>query len=153
MEQINQTTTAIKLSLLSIILTVIFASITHFYEFGYRAFIVGLVFMFILYVLNTQYQRAKNNVLLVAYLLINVFLIIGFGLVNGFWNHTFKVFISFLHGGELPPFLAQLFLSPQTGSAFYESVGALTFFASMFAAYYGYKLISQKHNSDTGIIQ
>ena len=122
-------------SLISVTLTVILASITHAYEFGYRAFVAVVIVVALLYALNILYRRTKNKASLVFYGLLNAWIIIGFGLINGFWNHTFKAFLSYLHGGYLPPFLAGLFMKPQIGSFLYEGIGTLTFVSSVFAAY------------------
>ncbi|MBI3378548.1 MAG: hypothetical protein HY035_09160 [Nitrospirae bacterium] len=144
LQETKQTTPIAKLFLLSIALTVILASITHAYEFGHRAFIAGFILISLLCVLNIMCRRTSNKIFLVFYGLLNAWVIIGFGLFNGFWNHVFKVFLNYLHNGYLPPFLAKLFMTPQLGSFFFEGVGMLTFVVSMFAAYYGYKFIKEK---------
>lgn len=143
LQQTNQIMPISKLSLLSIVTTVILASITHDYEFGYRAFIAGFILIVLLCAFNILYRRTRNKVFLVFYGLLNAWVIVGFGLFNGFWNHTFKVFLNYLHNGFLPPFLAKLFMTLQIGSPFYEGVGVLTFIMSIFAAYYGYKFIKE----------
>ncbi len=136
----EQTKFYARMSLLSVIITVIPASIVHFYEFGYRAFIAGAGIILLICVLFFMYRRTKNKFFILAYGIINAFIIIGFGLINGFWNHAFKIFLTYLHNG-LPPLLSKLFLNPQIGSFIYETMGILIFAASMFAAYYGYKFI------------
>jgi hypothetical protein len=141
----RQKKAAAALSLAAIAATVILASITHAYEFGYRAFIAGLISLALLCGMSVLYQRTKKKVFLFFYGLLNAWVIIGFGLLNGFWNHSFKVFLFYLHNGALPPFLAKLFMTPHIGSFFYEGVGVLTFVMSMVASYYGYKLIKEEH--------
>jgi hypothetical protein len=131
------------LSLTGISATILLASITHASEFGYRAFIAGFIIIALLYGMNILYRRTRNKVFLVLYGLLNVWVIIGFGLVNGFWNHGMKVFLYYLHNGFLPPFLAKLFMTPQIGSSFMEGVGIFTFVMSMFAAYSGYKFMKE----------
>lgn len=143
MQEAKQTTLIAKLSLLSIALTVILASITYAYKFGYRSFIAGFILIALLCAFNILYRRTRNKVFLVFYGLLNAWVIVGFGLFNGFWNHAFKVFLNYLHNGFLPPFLAKLFMTPQIGSLFYEGVGVLTFIMSILAAYYGYKLVKE----------
>ncbi len=131
------------LSLSAISATVILASITHANEFGYRTVIGGLIIIASLCVLNILYLRTGNKVLLAFYALLNAWVIIGFGLVNGFWNHGMKIFLYYLHNGSLPPFLAKLFMAPQIGSPFFEGAGILTFVVSIAAAYYGYKFMRE----------
>ena len=123
--------------------TIVLASVTHAYEFGYRAFAAGFAIIVLLYGISKLYQRTGHKVLLVFYGLLNAWVVIGFGLVNGFWNHAFKVFLHYLHNGSLPPFLAKLFMTPQIGSFVYEGTGVLTFAMSVAASYYGYKLIKE----------
>lgn len=142
--QVNKEATPFAtLSLLSVTLTAILASISHAYEFGYRAFIAGVVLISLLCALNIFFQRTKSTVSLLFYGLVNAWIIIGFDLVNGFWNHALKVSLYYLHNGYLPPFLAKFFLTPQIGGSFYEGVGVLTFITSVFAAHFGYKLIKE----------
>lgn len=83
-------------------------------------------------------------VLLLFYGLVNAWVIIGFGLVNGFWNHALKASLYYLHNGYLPPFFAKLFITSQIGSFFYEGVGVLTFITSIFAAHFVYKVIKER---------
>ena len=128
-------------SLASITLTVILASIVHFYEFGYRALVAGFAVIVVIWALLLLFRQTKNKVFLIFYGLLGLWNIIGFGLFNGFWNHVFKVFLTYLHNGYLPPMLSRLFLNPKIGSFIFETAGILTFTASLFAAYYGYKFI------------
>ncbi len=141
----GQKLSAAALSLAAISVTVILTSITHAYEFGYRAFIAGFVVIALLCGMNFLYRRTRNKAFLVFYGLLNAWVIIGFGLFNGFWNHAFKVFLNYLHNGYLPPFLAKVFMTPQIGSFFFEGAGMLTFVMSMLATYYGYKFIKEGH--------
>ncbi len=126
-------------SLWSISITVLLASITHAYEFGAPAFVVGAIVIAILFALTSHYRRAGNRPVLVLYGLLNLWVIGGLGLVGGLWNHAVKVAVSAVNGGALPPTLERFFMSPDLGSAAYEAIGILTFGASMFAAYFGYR--------------
>lgn len=143
MQENKETTPFANLSLLSITLTTILASISHAYEFGYHAFVAGFILLFLLCALNILFQRTRSMISLLFYGLVNAWVIIGFGLVNGFWNHALKVSLYYLHNGYLPPFLAKFFITPQIGSSFYEGVGVLTFIMSILAAHFGYKLIKE----------
>ncbi|MDP4103324.1 MAG: hypothetical protein Q8935_00105 [Bacillota bacterium] len=133
------------LSLVSIALTVLFASATHAFQFGIHAIIAGFFVLLILGILNTLYQRTKNNVFLIFYELLIGWIVIGFGIVNGFWNHALRLSLYYLHGGMLPPPLAKLFPDVKAENFTLETLAILTFIASIFAAYYGFKLIPKKH--------
>ncbi len=120
----QQKTRTAALSLASISATVVLASITHGCEYGNRVYIVGLIVISLLCGLNILYLRTRNKVFLVFYGLINAWVVIGFGLVNGFWNHAFKASLYYLHNGSL-------FMAPQIGSPFFEGTGILTFVISL----------------------
>ncbi|HET6363917.1 MAG TPA: hypothetical protein VFG02_02610 [Nitrospirota bacterium] len=136
---------AAALSLAAASSTIILASITHAYEFGHRAFIDGAFDIALLFGMSILYRRTNKKVFLVLYGLFNAGVVIGFGLLNGFWNHACKVFLYYLHSNALPPFLAKLFTTPHIGSYYAEGAGVLTFVVSMFAAYYGYKFLMEGH--------
>jgi hypothetical protein len=129
----------IAASLWSVSITVMLAAITHAYEFGSAAFVVAAVVIAILFVLSSHYRRAGNRLVLVVYGLLNLWVIGGFGLVGGLWNHAVKVAVSLANGGALPVSLERCFMSPDLGSATYEALGILTFGASMVAANFGYR--------------
>lgn len=126
-------------ALLSVSLTALLASITHAYEFGTPALVVGGIAVALLAGLSGRYCRTGSRPALLAYGLLTVWIIAGFGVVGGLWNHAIKVALSAMHGGVLPPALAPLFMSPDLGSSTYEGVGILTFVASLFAAYHGHR--------------
>lgn len=139
-QQSSRSTNAASRSLWSVTATVILASITHAYEFGAPAFVAGAIVIAILVALSNHYRRTGNRPALVVYGLLNLWVVVGFGIVGGLWNHAVKVAISSANGGAPPPSLGRFFMSPDLGSATYETVGILTFGASMFAAYFGYRL-------------
>lgn len=151
MQDIKQIKRFSTLSLFSITLTVSLASITHFFQFGYRAFVAGGIIAIILIILNNLYQRNKNTIIFIFYALLNAWVIIGFGIINGFWNHTFKVFLNYLHNGYLPPFLAGLFSDPKVGSLLFEGTGIATFVMSMVATYYIFQMAPKKHTNSENI--
>lgn len=141
MRETDRTAPWVRASLVSLVLTVLLASITHADEFGFRAFAAGFAMAAILSLLNIWFQRTGNGVALWVYGLLSAFIIAGFGIFNGFWNHAFKVFLTYLHGGHLPPLLASLFMDPRVGGPLYEGIGVATFVSSMFAAYFIFKTI------------
>ena len=143
----DKTNQYIKLSLASIIATVIFASITHTFEFGFNALVVGAVMIAILSGLIIGYQRNKNKVLFWFYAVLNAWIIIGFGLINGFWNHTFKIGLTFLHNNSLPPAMASMFADPKIGSLLFEGAGIMTFIASLVATYYIFQMAPKRKNN------
>lgn len=123
----------------SISTTVGLAAITHAYEFGAVAFGVGAVVIATLFASSGHYRRTGHRLGLGLYGLLNLWIIGGFGLVGGLWNHAVKVAVSGANGGVLPRSLERFFMSPDLGGATYEIVGILTFGASLCAVYFGYR--------------
>lgn len=137
-----------RLSLISITLTVILASIDHFYLFGSRALVVGIGVIVLLHALIFLIWWTKNKAFLLVYGILNALIVVGFGLVNGFWNHAIKLLLTYLHNG-MPPSLANLFSHPAAGSLVYEGAGTLAFVTSLFATYFGYQFIRNSFRKET----
>jgi hypothetical protein len=131
-----------KLSLVSIMLAGIFASIHNYYEMGSHALILMSLIVILPIILIFWFKYTKSKVALSIYGLISVWIVIGFGLVDGLFKHTLKilsgyglVFLKNLHGGNIP--------LPQFNIIF-EGTALLTFIASIFVAYYSYKFIKKE---------
>lgn len=137
-------------SLISIITTAVFTSIHHFYEIGFPAVVLMLLFIVSPILLVQQFRNSGKRVFLWIYGLLSLWLVIGLGLVDGLFNHTAKLFslqihaFLALHGGG-----TKVVEKTFEGNFIYEGTGVLTFIASMFAAYYGYKFIrtNMQYNS------
>jgi len=134
----SQTERYARASLVSAEVTVLLASIIHIPRFGHAAFVAGVLLGYAIWLLNNWFRRSGTKAVLVIYSLLNAWLIIGFGLVNGFWNHTVKVSLYYLHNESLPPFLARMFSNPVLGSSWYEGAGILLFVVAMVTAHTGY---------------
>ena len=131
-------------SVLSASAAAAFAAFTHSYVFGPLAFLAGGIVIALLFTLGFGYQRNGKRVLLLPYALINLWIIVGFGIVGGFWDHAVKGILCALHGGAVPPSLEPWFTSPDLGSAVFETAWILTFLASLAAAVFGYRFIRGK---------
>jgi hypothetical protein len=127
-------------------LTVIIAIVHYSYDFGHLAIVLGIVVILLFLIMRTVFQYTRNAAILGIYGLFNVAIIVGAGLVDGFWNHAFKLFIYYLHNGYIPPLLAHLFQNTTIGNTWYEATGVLTFVASMFAAYFTYRFFMARHD-------
>jgi hypothetical protein len=141
-----------KLSLISVTLTLMITSAHHIYELGPRLLILVplLIMMLLPSVFMLWFKHTRHKVALLAYGLFNAFVITGFGITDGLLDHTFKVVGSYI-GASLPGGSEKVvgfsFLSPIAGDFFFEGTGILTFIASMFVAYYGYKFIQAEIRS------
>ena len=122
------------LSLAAILLTLAFALIVHFAEFGTPVIYVFIAIMAIFSALWMAIRKTDSGIAVAVYGLLSLLPIIGFGIVNGFWNHLVKLLLFSLHGNELPPPMAGLFFSPNFGSPLVETAGMLMFLSAMVAA-------------------
>ncbi len=139
-----------SLSLISIIATAVLTSIHHFYEVGFLAVVLVLLFIVFPIFLMQQFRNTRKKVFLWLYGLLNTWLVIGLGLVDGLFNHTIKFLnlqvhaLLALHGGSTKA-VEKAF----EGNLIYEGTGVLTFVTGIFAAYYGYKFIQSIRQSET----
>lgn len=131
-----------SLSLISTIVAGTFTSIHHVFEIGYLAVILVLLFIIAPTLLMQRFRKIESNTTLWIYGILITWLVIGLGLIDGLLNHTMKI-IGFyfnallsLHGGGTADGEKAL-----EGNFVYQFTGMLTFFASTFVAYYGYKFI------------
>lgn len=143
-----------SLSLMSTIVTASLTSIHHAYEIGFAAVILVLLFIVAPIVLMRGFRNTGTKGFLWAYGLLNTWLVVGLGLVDGLWNHTIRPLgvqlhtLLSLHGGG-----TKVVEKAFEGNFIYEGTGVLTFIASMFAAYYGYKFIRMSRQFDITDIQ
>jgi len=124
-------------------------TIHHIYELGFGMLIPGLILIVLPYTLSLWFKRTGNKLSLWLYGLLNAFVIVGFGLADGLLNHTLKTFgynvLLSMHGGDVQLVKRIFSLSPPiVGDFFLESTGILTFIASLFAAYFGYRFIQAR---------
>ncbi|MFA6978933.1 MAG: hypothetical protein WC209_06365 [Ignavibacteriaceae bacterium] len=134
-------------SLVSTIITGVFTSIHHTYEIGAHAIFLVLLFIVLPSILMRWFVNTGKGIALWIYWLLTAWLVIGLGLIDGFINHAIKP-IGFqiqalvaLHGGG-----GATVENAFEGNIIYEVTGLLTFVASMFAGYYGVKLIRSIRN-------
>jgi hypothetical protein len=144
-----------QLSLASITLTVAFTAVHHIYRLGYGFLIPSALLLFLPYLLMRWFRQSGNKAGLWAYGVLNGLIIVWFGLIDGFLDHVLKALsfqnLTFLPGGEAEVVPTALSLwSAEAGNFFYEGTGVLTFFAAVFAVYYGYKFIGGVNTSSSG---
>jgi len=130
----NQIHRFARLSLLSIIITAIFITVHHVYKLGPSAIILGSTIVGAGVLLLRWFRKTKGLAPLILYGLLNVWIIVGFGLMEGFWDSTIRVFFSnFLFSDS------RLFIRSPLKAYPFEVSGVLTFVASLYVLYYGYK--------------
>jgi asparagine N-glycosylation enzyme membrane subunit Stt3 len=122
------------LSLAAILLTVAFAVIVHFAESGTSVIFVGIAMMVFFSVLWSVIRKTESGIAVAVYGVLSLIPVLGFGIVNGFWNHVVKLLLFSLHGAQLPAPMAGVFFAPNFGSPLVETVGILMFLSAMVAA-------------------
>jgi ABC-type branched-subunit amino acid transport system substrate-binding protein len=73
-------------SLLSVVLTAIVITINHWYRLGPLALVLGAVLLVVPAGFWWWFRRRHSRVALGAYLAMNVWIVVGFGLFQGFWK-------------------------------------------------------------------
>ena len=80
-------------SLLSVMLTAIAITVNHRYALGAGAFVLGAVLLAVPAALWCWLRRSQRRIALVGYLLMNAWIIVGFGLAKGFWQGALRLFL------------------------------------------------------------
>jgi hypothetical protein len=94
-------------------------------------------------------QNSNKKIYLWIYGFLNVWLVAGFGFIDGFWNHTLKIFDSGINSlimsahGSMHGIGGGATEDNLAGNHIYQGAGILTFIAALFAAYYGYNFIKE----------
>lgn len=134
-----------RLSLTSVMFTAAAITVNHLYALGAGAFVLGAALVVIPAALSHSFRHTGSKVAFVGYLLMNPWIVIGFGLIKGLWESTLHVFV-----GTLLPSLSTSFPTPTFGTPGFEISGILMFIGSLYVLYYAYKLLQATHNAADG---
>ena len=124
-----------QLSLISILTVSVLTTIHHYYRFGFFTLVLGIITIGLPIAMLFGFKKTKSLILLVGYGLASGWIIIGFGLIDGMWDSTLKLFL----GNFLLAQYGQYFSWNPVGNFPFEATGVLASFASLFAAYYLYR--------------
>src|SRR6266567_8705796 len=80
-------------SLGSVTLTAVAITVNHWYTLGAGAFVLGGVLLAVSAALWWGFRRTRSRVALVGYVLMNGWIVVGFGLMKGFWSGVLRLFI------------------------------------------------------------
>jgi ABC-type branched-subunit amino acid transport system substrate-binding protein len=114
-------------SLLSVVLTAIVITINHWYRLGPLALVLGAVLLAVPAGLWLWFRRRHSRVALGAYLAMNVWIVVGFGLFKGFW----KTVLPLVTGASTP------------GPIGMEISGVLTMVGGLVVAYTASRLVAE----------
>jgi len=131
--------TAARRSLLSIVVTAAFITINHVYTLGSAALALGAVLVLVPTTLLLWYRKTKSPVAFGGYLLMNVWIVAGFGIAKGFWGGLLRLFI-----GTGLASVSTSYPKPSIGSYAFEASGLLMFVGSLFVAYTAWRLIEAR---------
>jgi ABC-type branched-subunit amino acid transport system substrate-binding protein len=123
-------------SIISVAFTTAMITVNHLYTLGGRAFILGAALLVLSTALLAWFTRTRSRIALAGYLLLNLWIVIGFGLFKGFWEGALRLFV-----GTLLASLSTSFPKPMVGALGLEMSGLLMFIGGLFVLYHGYKLL------------
>src|SRR5881628_1628444 len=126
-------------SLLSVIVTAVLITVNHLYPLGTRALGLGAVLVVVPTALLWWFRDTRSRVAFVGYMLMDLWIVVGFGLIKGLWKSTLPVFL-----GTLLASVSTSFPRPTLGPVPFEFIG------SLFVLYYGYRLARANHDAAAG---
>ena len=127
-------------SLLSVLLTAAIITVNHLYPLGPRALLLGAVLTVVTAALWCRLRATYSRAAALGYLLMNLWIVVGFGLMKGLWRITLPLFL-----GTLLASLSTAFPAPTVGPYGYEASGILMFVGSLFVGYYAVRLLQARH--------
>jgi hypothetical protein len=128
--------------LASVIATSIAIAINHWFVLGRGAFALAAALVLLAIGVSAWLRRSQRPVAIAAFSLVNAWIVIGFGLMKGFWATVLKLFVATT--------LAQIsivFPKPAVGPTTQELSGVLMFLASLFVAHYAFETIATKNDT------
>lgn len=123
-------------SLGSVALTSAFIAVNHLYILGPRALLLGGFIVGASTLLLLLSRRRARNISFAGYLLMNLWVVVGFGLYKGLWKGVLRLFL-----GSWLASLSSSYPKPFVGTFIYEASGILMFVGSLFVAYYAVPLV------------
>jgi ABC-type branched-subunit amino acid transport system substrate-binding protein len=127
---------AARRSLAAVVLTAVLITINHVSVLGPKAFGLGALLIVVPTLLLWWFKRTSSNVAFGGYLLMNLWVVIGFGLLKGLWKSTLPVFV-----GTLLSAVATSYPRPTLAPVWVEVSGVAMFIGSAFVAAFAYQLL------------
>src|SRR5881396_2469770 len=133
---------AARRSLISVMLTAVIITANHLYVLGPKAFGLAAVLLVGPAALLWWFRNTRSPVAFVGYLLMNLWIVAGFGLIKGFWGITLPLYL-----GTGLAAVSTAYPKPMLGPYGFEASGILMFIGSLFVAYYAYRLAEAKRGA------
>jgi len=133
---------AARRSLISVMLTAVIITANHLYVLGPKAFALGAVLLVGPAALLWWFRRSQSPFAFAGYLLMNLWIVVGFGLLKGLWWITLPLYL-----GTGLASVSTAYPNPMLGPYGFERTGVLWFIWSLFVAYYAYRLLEAKRSA------
>src|SRR6266849_1543952 len=127
---------AARRSLAAVVLTALLITINHVDVLGLKSFGLGAVLIVAPTLLLWWFTRTRSNVAFGGYLLMNLWVVIGFGLLKGLWKSALPVFV-----GTLLSALSTAYPRPTLAPVWVEVSGVAMLIGSAFVAAFAYQLV------------
>jgi hypothetical protein len=132
-----------RLSVISVVLTGVLTSLHHLFRLGLGSLPMWMPVMMAPIGLMMLFKRSryKSRLILGAYGLVSYTIILWFGVMDGLFDHTFRVLgldnVTWLPGGDVE-FVETAFQigSVETSHWIFQITGSFVFFVSLFALYF-----------------
>jgi ABC-type branched-subunit amino acid transport system substrate-binding protein len=125
-----------RASLISVMLTAVAITVNHVYTLGPSALVLGAMLLIVPAALLFWSRRKGSKTALAGYLLMNAWIVVGFGMMKGLWDITLPVF-----AGTLLVSVSTAYPRPVFGPFAFEISGILMFLGSLFVLFYGIRLV------------
>jgi len=133
---------AARRSLISVTLTAVMITANHLYVLGPKALGLGAVLLVGPVALLWWFRNTRSPVAFAGYLLMNLWIVVGFGLIKGFWGITLPLYL-----GTGLAAVSTAYPKPMLGPYGFEASGLLMFIGSLFVAYYAYQLLEAQRGA------
>src|SRR5947208_12439286 len=118
-------------SLLTVLVTAVLITVNHLYPLGTRALALGAVLVVVPTALLWWFRNTQSPVAFAGYLLMNLWIVVGFGVIKGLWGITLPLYL-----GTGLAAVSGAYPKPILGPYGFEASGILMFIGSLFVAYY-----------------
>jgi ABC-type branched-subunit amino acid transport system substrate-binding protein len=121
-----------RLSLAGVLATSFLTTFHHYYRMGFLTLVLGAAVVGLPLATLLWFRRTRSPAALWGYALTSSWVIVGFGIIDGMWKSTLKLFL----GNFLLARYSQYFSWAPVGSFPFEASGILASITSLYAAYW-----------------
>ena len=126
-----------RASLASVVLTAVAITVNHLFALGPKALLLGLALVVVATVLLLWFRRTKSPTALAGYLLMNLWIVVGFGLWKGLWKGALRLYL-----GTLLSSVSSIIPGPFVGHPSFEvELGVAMFIGALFVLYCAVQLV------------